>query len=82
MENKRLFFRRKGTDELWHLCYFCKQLDKYIVIAKIKARRKDKNQYSIKVYEFRHMKLVYEFLERKQHFNFTAKQIEFNLINC
>ena len=82
MENKRLYFMRIGQKKIWHLCYFCKQLDKHIIIAKVKARKKQKNEYSVKVYEFKYMKLVYEFLAKKQLFNFTAKQVEFNLINC
>ncbi len=72
---------RVDQKEIWHLCYFNKQLDKHIIIAKVKARKNKRNEYSIKVYEFKYMKLVYKFLARKQLFNFTDKQVEFNIIN-
>ena len=80
MENKRLYFIRVDQLYIWHLCFFDKQLDKHIIIAKIKQRKK-KRSYSIKVYEFKYMKLVHEFLEKKQLFGFTDKQVEFNIVN-
>lgn len=77
----RLYFMRVEQLKVWYLCYFDKQLDKHVRIAKVKERKKHKDQYSIKVYEFKYMKLVYEFLAKKQLFGFTDKQVEFNIIN-
>ena len=74
----RLYFMKVDGLKAWHLCYFNKELDMHVKLAKIKARKKQKNEYSIKVYEFRYMKLVYEFLELKKLFGFTGKQQEPN----